>query len=301
MRFDGKVVIITGAGVGLGKAYALEFAALGAKVVVNDLGGKKDGQGGDGKVADAVVAEIKAKGGEAVANYNSVVDGAAIVKTAIDSYGRIDIIVNNAGILRDAAFHKMTEQDYDLIMAVHLKGTYNVTRAAWPYMRSQNYGRVVFVTSAAGLYGNFGQANYSAAKLGIVGLCNTLAEEGKKNNIKCNTIAPLAASRMTEGIMPPAMLKALKPEFVSPLVLYLSHETCAESNGIFEIGAGWISKVRFQRSKGIAIPPETLTADLIGRSMQAINDFSADATYPASAQDSIVAAVQAINANKAKL
>jgi len=301
MRFDGKVVIITGAGVGLGKAYALEFAALGAKVVVNDLGGKKDGQGGDGKVADAVVAEIKAKGGEAVANYNSVVDGAAIVKTAIDSYGRIDIIVNNAGILRDAAFHKMTEQDYDLIMAVHLKGTYNVTRAAWPYMRSQNYGRVVFVTSAAGLYGNFGQANYSAAKLGIVGLCNTLAEEGKKNNIKCNTIAPLAASRMTEGIMPPAMLKALKPEFVSPLVLYLSHETCAESNGIFEIGAGWISKVRFQRSKGIAIPPETLTADLVGRSMQAINDFSADATYPASAQDSIVAAVQAINANKAKL
>jgi len=247
-----------------------------------------------------VVAEIKAKGGEAVANYNSVVDGAAIVKTAIEAFGRIDIIINNAGILRDAAFHKMTEQDYDLIMAVHLKGTYNVTRAAWPYMRDQNYGRVVFVTSAAGLYGNFGQANYSAAKLGIVGLCNTLAQEGKKNNIKCNTIAPLAASRMTEGIMPPAMLKALKPEFVSPLVQYLSHEKCSESGGIFEIGAGWISRVRYQRSKGVAIPPDTLTAERIGQQIQAINDFSTDPSYPASPQESIMAAVQALN-NKAKL
>jgi len=300
MRFDGKVVIVTGAGAGLGRCYALDFGSLGAKVVVNDLGGKKDGQGGDGKVADAVVAEIKAKGGQAVANYNSVVDGAAIVKTAIDAFGRIDIIINNAGILRDAAFHKMTEQDYDLIMAVHLKGTYNVTRAAWPYFRDQNYGRIVFVTSAAGLYGNFGQANYSAAKLGIVGLCNTLAQEGKKNNIKCNTIAPLAASRMTEGIMPPAMLKALRPEFVSPLVQYLSHENCSESGGIFEIGAGWISRVRYQRSKGVAIPPDTLTAERIGQQMKAINDFSADASYPASPQESIMAAVQALN-TKAKL
>jgi len=301
MRFDGKVVIVTGAGVGLGKCYALDFAALGAKVVVNDLGSKKDGQAGDGKVADAVVAEIKAKGGQAVANYNSVVDGAAIVKTAIDAFGRIDIIINNAGILRDAAFHKMTEQDYDLIMSVHLKGSYNVSRAAWPYMREQNYGRIVFVTSAAGLYGNFGQANYSAAKLGIVGLSSTLAIEGKKNNIKCNTIAPLAASRMTEGIMPPAMLKALKPEFVSPFVQYLSHESCAESGSIYELGAGWISKVRFQRSKGVAISPEKLTAENIAAQIQAINDFSTDASYPSSPQESIVAAVQAVNNNKAKL
>lgn len=295
MRFDGKVVIITGAGAGLGRVYALDFASKGAKVVVNDLGGSKGGQGGDAKVADAVVAEIKAKGGEAVANYNSVVDGAAIVKTAIDTFGRIDIVVNNAGILRDAAFHKMTEQDYDLIMAVHLKGSYNVTRAAWPYMREQNYGRIIFVTSAAGLYGNFGQANYSAAKLGIVGLCNTLAQEGKKNNIKCNTIAPLAASRMTEGIMPPAMLKALKPEYVSPLVQYLAHEQCNESGGVYEIGAGWIAKVRFQRSKGVAIPPESLSADAIAKQIQAIGDFK-ESSYPATPQDSIMAAVQAINA-----
>jgi len=300
MRFDGKVVIVTGAGAGLGRCYALDFAALGAKVVVNDLGGKKDGQGGDGKVADAVVAEIKAKGGIAVADYNSVVDGAAIVKTAIDNFKRIDIVINNAGILRDAAFHKMTEQDYDLIMAVHLKGTYNVTRAAWPYMREQNFGRIVFVTSAAGLYGNFGQANYSAAKLGILGLCNTLAQEGKKNNIKCNTIAPLAASRMTEGIMPPAMLKALRPEGVSPLVQYLAHESCTETGGVFEIGAGWISRVRFQRSKGVAIPPESLTAERIGQQIKGINDFS-EPSYPVSVQDSIMAAVQALNNNKAKL
>jgi 3-hydroxyacyl-CoA dehydrogenase/3a,7a,12a-trihydroxy-5b-cholest-24-enoyl-CoA hydratase len=299
MRFDGKVVIVTGAGAGLGKCYALDFAKLGAKVVVNDLGGKKDGQGNDGKVADAVVAEIKAKGGDAIANYNSVTDGAAIVKTAIDKWGRVDIIINNAGILRDGAFHKMTEQDYDLIMAVHLKGTYNVTRAAWPYMREQNYGRIVFVTSAAGLYGNFGQANYSAAKLGIVGLSNTLANEGKKNNIKCNTIAPLAASRMTEGIMPPQMLQALKPECVSPLVQYLSHDSCTESGGIFEVGAGWIARVRYQRSKGVAIPLESLTADRIAEQIKAISDFSKEPSYPVSPQDSIMAAVQAFQ--KAKL
>ena len=211
LRFDGKVVIVTGAGQGLGRSHALAFAARGAKVVVNDLGGTSTGGGKSSAAADKVVAEIKAAGGEAVANYDSVEDGASIVKTAIDTYGRIDIVVNNAGILRDTSFPKMTDADWDLIFRVHMVGAFRVTHAAWPYMRDQGYGRIIFTSSAAGIYGNFGQANYGAAKLGLVGFDNTLAVEGVKKNIRVNTIAPLAGSRLTETVMPKEVVDALKP------------------------------------------------------------------------------------------
>ncbi len=187
--------------------YALEFGKHGASVVVNDLGGSAKGDGADSKAADLVVAEIKKAGGKAVASYDSVVDGAKIIKTAMDAFGRVDVVINNAGILRDVAFHKMKDSDWDLLYQVHLKGSYAVTKAAWEVMRAQKFGRIINVASAAGIYGNFGQAQYSAFKLGLVGLTNTLALEGAKMNIHANTIAPLAASRMTESVLPADILK----------------------------------------------------------------------------------------------
>jgi len=252
LRFDGKVAIVTGAGNGLGKAYALMLGSRGAKVVVNDLGGSTDGTGSS-RVADKVVEEIKAAGGEATANYDSVVEGEKLVKTAMDAYGRIDIIVNNAGILRDVSFAKMSEKDWDLVNLVHLKGTYAVCKAAWPIMRKQRYGRIVNVTSTSGLYGNFGQANYAAAKMGIVGFSFTLAKEGAKRNIKCNVIAPGAGSRMTMQIMPAEMVKLWKPEFVAPMVTYLCHESVPVSGKVFEAGGGWYAQVQWARSEGINI------------------------------------------------
>lgn len=189
-----------------------------------------------------MVEEIKKAGGQAVANYDSVTDGEKIIKTAIDTWGRIDILVNNAGVLRDVSFAKIKDQDWDLIYDVHLKGSYKTSKAAWEHMKEQKYGRIIMVTSAAGLYGNFGQTNYSAMKLALVGFASTLAKEGAKLGIKVNTIAPLAGSRMTETIMPPELVKALKPEFVVPLVAYLCHESTQESGGVFEVGAGWVSK-----------------------------------------------------------
>jgi len=202
VRFDDRVVIVTGAGNGLGKSHALQFAARGAKVIVNDLGGGAFGDGASSKAADIVVDEIKAAGGEAAANYDSVTDGDKIVQTAMDNYGRIDVIVNNAGILRDVSFHKIEDKDWDLIYDVHVKGAYSVTKAAWNYMRDAEYGRVIFTASAAGIYGNFGQVNYSMAKLGQLGMAQSLAIEGQKRNIMVNTIAPIAASRLTETVMP---------------------------------------------------------------------------------------------------
>ena len=252
LRYDERVAIVTGAGGGLGRMHALTLALAGAKLVINDLGGSTDGAGQSSSAADKVVEEIRALGGEAVANYDSVENGAAIVKTAIDAFGRIDIVVNNAGILRDASFHKMSQQDWDLVNLVHLKGAQSVTHAAWPYMREQNYGRIIMTTSAAGIYGNFGQANYGAAKLGMLGLANTLAEEGRAKNIKVNTIAPVAASRMTENILPPQLLSELKPEYISPLVAWLCHEDCEETKGLFEVGAGYMAKLRWERTLGHA-------------------------------------------------
>lgn len=287
IRFDDRVVIVTGAGNGLGRSHALQFAARGAKVVVNDLGGSGFGDGADKAPADCVVDEIKAAGGEAVANYDSVTDGDNIVQTAIDTYGRIDIVVNNAGILRDSSFHKMQDKDWDLIFDVHVRGAYKVTHAAWPHMREQQYGRVIFTASAAGLYGNFGQANYSAAKLAQHGLSQTLAIEGQQRNILVNTVVPIAGSRLTETVMPKEVTELLKPEFVSPLVLKLCDENHTETSGLYEVGAGWFGKVRWQRSKGAGLPiggdisPEDVLA-----AWDSITDFS-NATNPSNSGEAL--------------
>lgn len=250
LRFDGKVAIVTGAGGGLGRSHALLLASRGAKVVVNDLGGSFTGEGKSSSAADKVVDEIKAAGGTAVANYDSVENGDAIVKTAVDAFGKVDILINNAGILRDVSFQKMTQADWDLIYKVHVFGSYKCTAAAWGLMRDQGYGRIVMTASAAGIYGNFGQANYSMAKLGIHGFAQTLALEGKKKNVLVNTIAPIAGSRMTETVLPQNLIEALKPEFVSPLVARLCHESSEETGGLFEVGGGFMGKLRWERSSG---------------------------------------------------
>eukprot|EP01006_Ploeotia_vitrea_P027602 TRINITY_DN60378_c1_g2_i1.p1 TRINITY_DN60378_c1_g2~~TRINITY_DN60378_c1_g2_i1.p1 ORF type:complete len:750 (+),score=411.41 TRINITY_DN60378_c1_g2_i1:31-2280(+) len=301
MEFKDRVVIVTGAGGGLGRVYALEYARRGARVVVNDLGGSV--RGGDAKgstrAADKVVEEIRKAGGQAVANYDSVVDGAKVVQTAIDTWGRVDVVVNNAGILRDMSFHKMGEADWSVMLQVHLKGAFAVTRAAWPYMRKQKYGRVVMVSSAAGLYGNFGQAHYSTVKMGLVGFANTLAKEGAKRNIRVSTIAPIAGSRMTETVLPPDMVAALKPEYVAPLVLYLTHESCEETGGIYEVGAGWVSKVRWERSKGAFFPLDSsFSIEAVRSKIGTINNFKDEPTYPSSPQDAFGPIMQNLEAAK---
>lgn len=258
VRFDGRVAIITGAGNGIGRAHALLFASLGASVVVNDL---------SREAVMAVVDTIQKAGGKAVGNFDSVEDGEKVVDTAIKAFGRIDIVINNAGILRDKSFVRMTDQDFDLVQRVHLRGTYKVTKAAWPHMIKQGYGRIINTASAVGLYGNFGQANYSAAKLGILGLSNTLAIEGAKSGILVNTIAPNAGTAMTATVMPPEMVEMLNPEYVSPLVGYLASEASSTTGGIFEVGSCWMARVRWQRAAGAGFPlkhgpptPETVAA-----------------------------------------
>jgi NAD(P)-dependent dehydrogenase (short-subunit alcohol dehydrogenase family) len=226
LGFDGRVAIITGAGGGLGRSHALELARRGALIVVNDLGGSVDGTGSGTTAAQLVVDEIRAAGGEAVANYDSVATpegGKAIIQTALDTWGRVDIIVNNAGILRDASFKNMDPDKVDAVIDVHLRGAFNVTQPAWEHMRNQGYGRIVNTSSGAGVFGNFGQANYGAAKMGLVGLTRVLAVEGAKNNIKANAIAPVAKTRMTEDLLGPVADKLL-PELVTPVVVFLAHE-----------------------------------------------------------------------------
>jgi NAD(P)-dependent dehydrogenase (short-subunit alcohol dehydrogenase family) len=256
IRFDGRVAIITGAGAGLGRTYALEFAKRGAKVVINDLGGARDGSGASKNAADTVVDEIKKAGGQAVANYDSVATpagGENIVKSAMDAFGKVDILINNAGILRDKSILKMSEEEWDIVHAVHLKGAFNVTKPAFAVMREKGYGRIVFTTSGAGIYGNFGQANYAAAKAGLVGLMNVVNIEGAKYNIKANTIAPVAASRLTEDVMPPEIFQKLKPEYVTPIVAYLSSEENQDSGMIFNCGAGWYSRAAIMCMPGVAL------------------------------------------------
>ena len=254
---EGRVVVVTGSGGGLGRQHALLFAQRGAKVVINDLGGSRDGTGAGSEMADQVVEEIRKAGGEAVANYDNVATpdgGKAIVQSAVDAFGTIDIVVNNAGILRDVTFHKMEDAQWDSVLKVHLYGTYYVTRAAWPLLREKSYGRVVVTTSTSGLFGNFGQANYGAAKLGVVGMINTLALEGRKYNIMANAIAPIAATRMTEDIMPEEMLSALDPAFVSPLVVHLSSEECTDSGEVVLAGGGNYARVHYSQAKGANFP-----------------------------------------------
>ncbi|RIL05109.1 MAG: short-chain dehydrogenase [Proteobacteria bacterium] len=240
IRFDGKVALITGAGGGLGKTYALQLASRGAKVVVNDLGGKADGTGGGSSMADQTVKEINEAGGQAVANYDSVATpagGKAMVQTAIDHFGRIDIVINNAGILRDKTFIKLEPQDLEAVVDVHLKGAFFVTQPAFAHMKEQGYGRIVFTASNAGILGNFGQTNYGAAKMGLVGLSNVLSLEGAKYNIKCNVLAPVARTRLTEQLLGP-LADTLDPECVTPLVTYLVSEQCQETHSIWSVGGG---------------------------------------------------------------
>ncbi|KAF2790188.1 multifunctional beta-oxidation protein-like protein [Melanomma pulvis-pyrius CBS 109.77] len=280
LRYDGQTVVVTGAGGGLGRAYAIFFGSRGANVVVNDLGGSFKGEGRGSQAADKVVDEIRSAGGKAVANYDSVDNGENIIKTAIDNFGRIDVLINNAGILRDISFKNMKQQDWDLIMTVHVRGAYKCARAAWPYFRKQKYGRLISTASAAGLFGSFGQCNYSAAKLALVGFTETLAKEGLKYNILCNVIAPIAASRMTETVMPPDVLASLGPEWIVPLVSVLTHKSSTETGAIFEVGGGHIAKLRWERAKGALLKPdETLTPGAVALKWSDVTNYK-EAEHP---------------------
>jgi (3R)-3-hydroxyacyl-CoA dehydrogenase / 3a,7a,12a-trihydroxy-5b-cholest-24-enoyl-CoA hydratase / enoyl-CoA hydratase 2 len=287
LRFDGRVAIVTGAGNGLGRSHALLLASRGCKVVVNDLGGSATGAGKSSAAADKVVEEIKAAGGEAIANYDSVEDGAKIVQAALDTWKRIDIVVNNAGILRDTSFKKMSQEDWDLIYRVHVLGGMRVTKAAWDPMLEAGYGRILFTASAAGIYGNFGQANYSMAKLGLLGFSNTLAIEGKKKNVHANTIAPIAGSRLTETVLPKNITDALKPDYVSGLVAWLCHESCEETGGLYEVGGGLFTKLRWERTEGKLFKlGRPITPEQLKKSWSTIVDFG-KATHPTNINESM--------------
>lgn len=272
LGFDGKVAIITGSGGGLGREHALMMASRGALVVVNDLGGAIDGTGSDKGAAERVVDEIKAAGGEAVADTNSVATvegGAAIVQTALDAFGRVDIVVNNAGILRDKSFHNMTPDLWAPVVDVHLNGAYHVTSAAWPHMREQSYGRVVSTASGAGIFGNFGQANYGAAKMALVGFSRVLAVEGAKYNIKANVIAPVAKTRMTEDLLGPIGDK-LEPRYVAPVVTYLAHESCIPTGRVFSVAGGRVAEIFIGEGPGYTNPE--LSPELIADNWDAVTN-----------------------------
>jgi NAD(P)-dependent dehydrogenase (short-subunit alcohol dehydrogenase family) len=272
LGFDGKVAIITGAGGGLGRSHALDLARRGALVVVNDLGGSIDGTGGSHTAAQQVVDEITAAGGEAIANYESVATpegGQAIVKAALDKWGRIDIVINNAGILRDASFKNMTPEQLNPVLDVHLRGAFYVTQPAWQVMRDQNYGRIVNTSSGAGVFGNFGQTNYGAAKMGLVGFTRVLAVEGAKNNIKANAIAPVARTRMTEELLGAAAEK-LDPKFVTPVVTYLAHEDCPVTGELYSVGGGRVARVFIGVTEGIV--DHALTAETVRDQFDRIRD-----------------------------
>jgi NAD(P)-dependent dehydrogenase (short-subunit alcohol dehydrogenase family) len=278
VRFDDRVAIVTGAGAGLGKQHALLLAARGARVVVNDPGGAVDGTGTAAAVADTVVAEIKAAGGQAVASYASVAEEKAansIIQTAMDTWGRVDILVNNAGILRDKAFNNMSMADYEFVNQVHHFGTAYCTKAAWPIMRKQSYGRIVVTTSGSGTVGNFGQANYGAAKMAVNGLINVLRHEGAKYNIRLNAISPSAYTRMTESLLPPDMAPWMKPELVSPMVAWLCSEECDQNGEIMAATAGGYARVQYFVTEGKQFDPaEPVTIEMIRDSLDQIRDLT---------------------------
>jgi len=283
MRFDGRVAIVTGAGGGLGRLHALALAARGAKVVVNDLGGTLDGNGATPKAAQAVVDEIRAAGGEAIANGASVTDWQAVqamVEQTLAAWGRVDILVNNAGILRDKSFAKMTLEDFRLVVEVHLMGAVNCTKAVWETMRAQNYGRIVMTTSSTGLYGNFGQSNYGAAKMALVGLMQTLSIEGAKNDIRVNCLAPTAATRMTENLMPEAVLNLLRPETVTPGLLALVAED-APTRAILCAGAGAFERAHVTLTQGVFIGSAADAPEQVALQFDALSDREGE-TVPAS-------------------
>ena len=278
LDFSDKVVIVTGAGGGLGRCHALDFARRGAKVVVNDLGGSVDGSGGSSEAAEAVVAEIKAAGGEAISNGSSVTDDAGVdnmVKQAMDAYGRIDVLVNNAGVLRDKSFAKMEIGDFTFVVDVHLFGTMKPTKAVWPIMKEQGYGRIMVTSSSSGLYGNFGQANYGAAKLGVVGFINTLKLEGQKDNIHVNALAPVAWTRMTANLMPAEMEDALKPELVTPAVVFMCSEN-APTGKIICAGAGAFAAAQIVETRGMYLGSEP-TAEQVADNWEQISKLDDEA------------------------
>ncbi|MEE3327416.1 MAG: SDR family oxidoreductase [Myxococcota bacterium] len=296
LGFEGRVVIVTGAGSGLGKSHALEFARRGAQVIVNDLGGAVDGSGSGNAAADVVVKEIEAAGGVAVANYDSVSSkegGEGIVQTALDNFGRVDVVVNNAGILRDRSFAKMSEEEMNSVLDVHLRGAFYVSQPAFRAMKENNYGRFVFTASAAGVFGNFGQANYGAAKMGLVGLSNVLSQEGVKNDIKSNVIAPIALTRMTTGIMDGLGLQ-LDPEYVTSMVVYLASEECQQTHEIYSVGAGRYARVFVGLCPGWAdAQSETVTAEDVRDHLDQIRD-PAEYTIPGNAAEEMVEAMKLI-------
>jgi NAD(P)-dependent dehydrogenase (short-subunit alcohol dehydrogenase family) len=256
LGFDGRVAVVTGAGGGIGRAYARLLAARGARVVVNDLGGGVDGRGAGGAAAEGVVGEIRAAGGVAIGNADSVSTpegGRAIVQSALDEFGRLDIVINNAGILRDGTLHKMTPEAFESVISVHLLGSFYVSQPAFVHMREAGYGRLVMTTSAAGLYGNFGQVNYSAAKLGLVGMAKSIAHEGAKYGVKANVIAPVALSRMTEGLISEEMAQAFLPEAIAPVVAYLAHEDCVLNGEVLSAYGGHVGRVFVGETKGITM------------------------------------------------
>ena len=273
IRFDDQVVIVTGSGNGLGKSHALEFARRGARVVVNDLGGARDGSGGGSAAAEEVVAQIREEGGDAIANGANVADFSQVesmVSQAMDKWGRVDVLVNNAGILRDKTFAKMDLADFQMVVDVHLNGSVNCTKAVWEQMREQQYGRIVMTSSSSGIYGNFGQTNYGAAKMGVVGFMNTLAIEGQKYGIKVNSLAPVAATRMTEDLMPENVLSLLQPEAVTPAVIFMASED-APTRQIIAAGAGVFAKVVIQETPGVFLAESDRDAEHVASAWQQIS------------------------------
>jgi NAD(P)-dependent dehydrogenase (short-subunit alcohol dehydrogenase family) len=294
LGFDGKVAIITGAGGGLGRSHALDLAKRGALIVVNDLGGSVDGTGGSHTAAQKVVDEIVAAGGEAIPNYDSVATpegGESIVKAALDKWGRIDIIINNAGILRDASFRNMTPDTLNPVLDVHLRGAFYVTRPAWQVMRDQNYGRIINTSSGAGIFGNFGQTNYGAAKMGLVGFTRVLSVEGAKNNIKANAIAPVARTRMTEELLG-AVADKLDPKFVTPVVTYLAHEDCPVSGEVYTVGGGRVARVFIGVCEGIV--DHELSAESVRDNFDKIRDESGY-SVPANLNEEMGLALKALS------
>jgi len=274
IRFDDRTVIVTGAGNGLGKCHALEFARRGARVVVNDVGGARDGSGSSGEAAEAVVHEIEEAGGQALANAANVADFAqveAMVQAAIDKWGRVDVLVNNAGILRDKTFAKMDLADFQSVVDVHLKGSVNCTKAVWNLMREQQYGRIVMTSSSSGIYGNFGQTNYGAAKMALVGFMNSLALEGQKYGIRVNALAPIAATRMTSDLMTAEVLALLEPEAVTPAVIFMAGED-APNRQIIGAGAGVFARVVIQETPGVFLREDERDAEHVAAAWARIAD-----------------------------